>query len=343
MILPPFTPIKPMKPYDLTQEEFESLTLPDIHKRAYEPKVDGIRCLVFRPDNWTAAHGWVVQSASGKPIPNAHIRRELSRLMEKIKATADSTDTPIEIRQFLWQICSYGLDFELTVGSVFQESSSGVMTKAGRPDFTAHLLDMMDPIRGHKVRRHVLFSSLSYLQDWGVSDSSFHWLRLIPSTHVWELAMRVKYKFPTDGIIVRNWYQPYLFGRSTPKDSSLARFKPRKSEEARIVGFIEGETNLNPPTLDRFGLTKRSASQAGKVPSGTLGAFVVESPTFSKPFQIGTGEGLTKELRQRIWDSRNSYLGDLVTYDYLEEGSTPEAPRQPIWRGFRNQADLTGY
>ena len=76
--------------------------------RIASPKLDGIRALVVNGE---------LVSRSFKPIPNRHIRDLLSKPEFE------------------------GFDGELTVGTTFQSSSSGVMSQDGIPDFTYHVFD----------------------------------------------------------------------------------------------------------------------------------------------------------------------------------------------------------
>jgi len=78
------------------------------------------------------------------------------------------------------------------------------------------------------------------------------------------------------------------------------------------------------------------------VGKGTLGAFIVKSKKWNDIFKIGTGEGLTEELRSEIWNNKEKYLGKIITYKYQEYGSI-NAPRQPIMKGFREKSDMTDY
>ena len=54
-------------------------------------------------------------------------------------------------------------------------------------------------------------------------------------------------------------------------------------------------------------------------------------------FSIGTG--FTDAERQHIWDNQNKYLGALVKFKYFPVGGY-EAPRHPVFAGFRDRRDV---
>jgi hypothetical protein len=68
-------------------------------------------------------------------------------------------------------------------------------------------------------------------------------------------------------------------------------------------------------------------------------AYVVPNDGAPGEFRIGTGVGLTAELRQEIWGNQSSYLGRVVRYRYQAQG-TKDAPRIPSFQGFRDVRDL---
>jgi DNA ligase-1 len=49
--------------------------------------------------------------------------------------------------------------------------------------------------------------------------------------------------------------------------------------------------------------------------------------------------GLTDVLRAALWDKRKTLIGKIVKFRYQKIG-TMVAPRQPIFLGFRDKADM---
>jgi DNA ligase-1 len=140
-----------------------------------------------------------------------------------------------------------------------------------------------------------------------------------------------------EGAIIRSKYGIYKCGRSTLKQGILLKFKRSKDSEAIIVGFIEKEHNLNTAKKDAFGNIKRSSHKAGKVAANTLGALVVKDVNTGIEFNVGTG--FNDKLRALIWKNRKKYKGEIIKYEYQEEGSK-DKPRFPCFLGFRCEDDL---
>ena len=139
-----------------------------------------------------------------------------------------------------------------------------------------------------------------------------------------------------EGIMIRGALsKPYKNGRATLNSQELMKYKRFKEDEGVIIGFEEQETNTNEKTLDAFGRSKRSSSKAGKVPNGLAGKLIVSTPRFTKPVKIGTGIGLTKELRKHMWENQDQYIGRTITF-WHQMGSDYEKARFPSFKGFRD-------
>lgn len=140
-----------------------------------------------------------------------------------------------------------------------------------------------------------------------------------------------------EGIMIRGSLSKasYKHGRSSMISQELMKFKRFKDDEGVIIGFEEQMTNTNEKKTDGLGHAKRSSAKAGKVPNGRMGKMIVQSPAFSKPIKIGTGKGLTKELREDMWKNPEKYIGRTVTF-WHQMGSSYEKPRFPSFKGFRD-------
>lgn len=105
-----------------------------------------------------------------------------------------------------------------------------------------------------------------------------------------------------EGIIVRHFQCPYERKRST----WMMKFKPKKSDEYKIVGYNE------------------EISITG-VPKGTLGSLVCMSGD-GQVFNVGTG--FDEEQRSALWQSRESLIGKtcVVGYQHLTNKSIPRFP-----------------
>lgn len=267
------------------------------------PKIDGIRCLKV---------GGCALAASFKPIPNAYVRSVVERP---------------EIPD--------GLDGELIVPGAFQDVTSAIMSRDGEPPFEWHIFDWYMPEPYHyRVEK---------LAAWFDQSAPGHLVFVEPEriTTLPELQAYIEKTLAAgfEGVMVRSPDGPYKCGRATVREGYLLKIKPFADAEALVVGFEEQYHNINPPEINELGLMRRSLSIAGKVPAGTLGKFLCRDLATGVEFELGTGVGLTHALRKEVWGHREKYLGKLVTYKYQKIG-TKDAPRQPIFKGFRDPLDM---
>lgn len=267
------------------------------------PKLDGIRCI-------TTKKGPV--SRALKSIRNEFVRTLLSGLPA-------------------------GADGELCLrkrGATFREVSSAIMSKDGEPDFVYHIFDFFSE-SAYQVRIQRM------LEEDGLVNPV---VKFVPSKWIHNREQLDRYeaqmlKRGYEGVMLRDPDGPYKFGRSTWKEHYLLKLKRFKDSEAKIVKVYEQEENRNAAKKNALGQTERSSHKAHKVGKGTLGGFEVEDPLFVKPFNIGTGRGLTKALRDSLWKDRENLIGRLVKYRYQDHG-VKDAPRFPIFLGFRDVEDL---
>jgi len=140
-----------------------------------------------------------------------------------------------------------------------------------------------------------------------------------------------------EGVMIRTPNSPYKCGRSTSREGYLQKIKRFTDSEAAIIDFEEREHNANEATTDLLGHTKRSSHQENMVKTGTLGALRVRDVKTQVEFKIGTG--YDDALRQEIWDNKDKYSKLLVKYKSQASGAK-EAPRFPVFIGFRNENDL---
>ena len=276
------------------------------------PKIDGIRCIILQGKAVTR---------SLKPIPNRYIRSCLEKASPLIE----------------------GFDGELTVGEGFQNTTSGIMSHDGEPDFTYHVFDKLG-ILGYEHR--LIELKIKTIPTAVRPVPSFiNRLKqpLIKSLEDLQVYYGECLEAGHEGIIVRSVHGKYKYGRSTVKEGILLKMKPFADSEAKIVGFDEMYHNDNEKEQSELGLSKRSSKQEGKRAAGTLGKFIVsgleENHFGGVEFRIGTGIGLTQELRATIWKSQKKYLGKIVKFKYQKMGSV-DKPRIPVFLGFRSELDM---
>lgn len=269
-------------------------------------KLDGIRCVVKDGS---------ALSRTLKPIPNDYVRGLLST-------------------EFL-----NNLDGELIVGNatdedVYRRTSSGVMSQAGAPVFTYWVFDYFSsPLTTFQSR-------YDQLARWACNFPAH--VKLLPQCIIKDEADLLAFEHQMlnqgfEGLILRSLDSPYKFGRSTAKEGFMLKLKRFTDGEATVTGFEDLMHNANEATVSETGHTKRSSHQENLVPMGTLGALQVVDVKTGVAFKIGTG--YTANHRKQIWDNRAELLGKVVKYKHFEIG-VKDAPRFPVWLGFRDKIDF---
>lgn len=273
------------------------------------PKLDGIRA---------TGHDRTAMSRNMKPIPNRFVQAAFS--------------------------LGYldGLDGELMVGdprdkAAFNNTTRGVMTIEGEPDFRYHVFDDFDhPDLGFSRRYE---RAASRVADVGGRTVLVPQWDIITLEDV-ELCEAEALARGYEGLMLRSPFSPYKYGRGTVRAQDLLKLKRFLDGEADVVGFEELMRNANEATTSALGLTARSTSKDGMYGGGTLGALVVRA--LNGPFQGGTfniGSGFTSAQRDAIWAARASWLGRIVKYKWFPIGSK-DAPRFPIFLGERDPGDM---
>lgn len=282
-------------------EDFGSIKYPVLAS----PKLDGIRALKINGK---------LLSRSLKQIPNDFIRTTIEHTMPD------------------------GVDGELIVGTTFHQSSSGVMTKEGMPDFRFELFDFVsNDLKKPFINR---FNDLKeMLTSNGIAGQHFHVVahELISSHDELIKAEQRAVDQGYEGLMLRSLSGPYKCGRSTAKEGYLLKIKRFEDSEAIIVGYEEQMHNTNEAKKNALGNTERSQAKDGMVPKGVLGTLIVKDVNSGLEFRIGTG--FTDSQRISFWLDKSSLPGRLVKYKYQPSG-IKEAPRFPTFIGFRHRDDL---
>lgn len=266
------------------------------------PKLDGVRVIVY---------DGVVYSRNFKRIPNDHVQALFGR-----------------------KECE-GFDGELIVGdvtsdTVFQATTSGVMTGAGKPDVTLHAFDFIGSMSRFKFRYEVLV---------GLANKLKH-VKVVPHVLIENIEELNAYEEECvaqgyEGIMIRDPQGKYKHGRSTTKEGGLLKIKRFEDDEAVVIGCEELMTNLNEQELDNLGHKVRSSKKEGLVPAGKLGALIVKHKAFGE-FKIGSG--FTEDARIKLWRERDELKGRLAKFKYQPSG-VKDKPRFPVFLGFRNKID----
>jgi len=191
----------------------------------------------------------------------------------------------------------------------FNDVQSIVMRKSTTHE-TAHWMYMIFDIALPIVPFHRRYTVLSQMVPWSVNEHIFR----VGCHDINDPTLVGKY----EGLILRNPDAPYKHGRCTTLQNILHKVVEWVRDEARVVGWEE-------------------LMHYDTVPGNKLGAFILCSKGGVK-FKVGSG--FTDEQRINYWDRRNMLYGRLVTYKSKPFGMK-EAPRSPIFVGFRSEEDLS--
>lgn len=297
-------PFRPLLAATVDSTNIDQLTYPLMAS----PKLDGIRAIVH------PTLGLV--SRTLKPIPNKHIQEQLRH------------DAYVRF------------DGELIVGpvngqDVFNRTQSGVMAVGGTPDFRFHVFDIIGSSMPFAARATTVMRQIGTLFE---VDDPVSW---VPHTTIYNKEELLAYENNAvlegyEGIMLRRVDGPYKQGRSTFKEGILLKMKRYTDDEGTVVGFEPLQRNHNAPSRDARGLQVRTAHLSGKVADDLLGALILRNSTWDT---IRVGSGFDEATRREIWANQGSFIGRSVTFKYFSYG-TKEAPRQAIFKGFRDKRDI---
>lgn len=270
------------------------------------PKIDGIRGVVVNGQ---------LMSRSMKPIRNTWTQRKFGRLEFE------------------------GFDGELVVGnpwdkSLMQQTSSGVMSISGTPDVRFFVFDRWNDPRGYHSRYESLMG-MQNLEAYGVTV-----LRHLVAESFDDLLRHESHWLSCgyEGLMIRSLTGRYKDGRSTLREGGLIKVKRFTDGEAIITGSSPLMRNDNELESDERGYAKRSHSAAGKVADDLLGTLHVVGVGSAVSFSIGSG--FTESQRRALWDRRADLVGKVVKYKHFAVTGVKDAPRMPIFIGFRDPEDM---
>lgn len=286
-----------------TLEDLKDLKFPVLAT----PKLDGIR--VLKVDGKAVTRKF-------KPIPNTYIRNLLEKHLPD------------------------GIDGEIMTPGSFNDIQSNVMSFDGKPEFSFHIFDYVkNDLSKSYADRIADLAMPSILKK--IKSAPFL-IKLVLPTPVESAQELLDFEDRClsegyEGVMIRNPSGKYKCGRSTVKEQILLKLKRFKDAEAVVVGFEEKMQNDNKQERDEFGLAKRSSKKDGLIPANTLGSLIVEDITTGVRF--GIGSGFDDDLKKEIWSHQRKYKNKIVKYKYQSIG-TKDAPRFPVFLGFRSKLDL---
>lgn len=170
----------------------------------------------------------------------------------------------------------------------------------------------------------------------GILDSSsnlFHFQKPFMAYDYYELFILFKIweSNEGEGICFRTPDSPYKNGRSTLREQYLVKLCRYIFSEVEVIGFTEQFENTNTEKHNDVDKMDRSKALDGLKPKKTLGAFVVKNE-HNLVFSVGTGVGLTDDVRKEIWLTQDKWLGKVIKIRSKAHGVKIK-PRSPTYWG----------
>jgi DNA ligase 1 len=292
---------KPMKASDYEEAELRFPYLASF-------KLDGYRAFGYQSR---------IRTSSGTPVMNRHTQALFSG------------------PQF------EGLDGELIVGAwndpnAFWNTSGPVRRGHDEPDVRWYIFD--DRTSPDLPFKHRLNSAKTRVEM--IGDPR---IIVIPHVYVNNIAEmeefeRIAVDDRFEGIMLRDPEGRYKYGRSTVKENLLLKVKRFITEEATITALEEQIENLTTSVPDALGRAKKSTSKDLQAGTGMVGAFIVESSRWPKPFRI-SASSLGHKARQHAWENPHEYVHQLARFKYFPHGVV-DVPRHGVFEALRGREDL---
>ncbi len=291
-------------------------------------KLDGIRC-IFKDGE--------MLSRSLKPIPNKQLNERFQYMKSMSRATSMIYDGEI-----------YSEDL------TFQQITHFVMTK-DLDDPKTHKKLTAQLKKGTKEGTLKEWTELPWNLDFYWFDTTSETLlnepysRRLPTIHIMPhtrcVAHKKLYKYEEvtkyfeealawgyEGIMLRCPDSQYKFGRYTVNSGDGYKFKPFRTFDAQVIGFVQG-TKVNPNAevkTNELGRSVTSKKLGDRIPIESCSGLVVKY----KGMDITVTLAMTMEEKAEIWANRDNYLGRMIEYKGMLIGAK-NVPRHPVFVRYR--------
>ena len=240
-----------------------------------------------------------------KKIPNLFIR---DRIREELK------DLP-------------GLfDMEIICGENYHLTESAVMSEVHEREhdvvaFVFDYIGVKQSLSTPYVDRLNALSELGYKMNYCMIAPN----RVINWEH--ELLSYAQYveALNMEGLIIRNPNGPYKQGRCSVASQFMLKFVHYETDEAMVVGWEPAMENLDTSCKKKSNLR----------PKQMVGSLQCVNARWPKGFSVGSG--WDHDTAKTWYNNRDLILGKTIKFKYKPYG-TKDAPRQPVWLGFRDRS-----
>jgi len=135
-----------------------------------------------------------------------------------------------------------------------------------------------------------------------------------------------------DGLILRNRYGRYKFGRGTVKEGLIYKMKPFMTFDAKIIDVIQA-TEVREGAekkINELGRSVTSKKLADRILIEKASAFVVKY----KGLDLKVTIAMTDKEKEEVWKNQKKYIGRMIEYKGMLVGSK-DLPRHPVFLRFR--------
>ena len=281
----------------------EAIDIRDISYPVYvSDKLDGIRCLFINGE---------MLSRSLKPIRN----KQLNKRFEFLKVLSKKHDTIFDGELYLHN-------------HTFQEITSYVSTEDKEPpeELKFYCFDCFNTDISAFQDRVALFNNIlsKYKDVVCVEQTEIYYSEDI--TPMFEYALQNNY----EGLILKNPYGHYKFGRATVTQNLMYKVKPFKTYDLKVIGTFERMKNTNDSEINELGNKYKSNTLADKKPTGIAAGFITIYNNKEMKVTLTGNEA----FRKNIWDNKNDYVGQTIEVKGMEVGSK-DVLRHPTFVRFR--------
>ena len=140
-----------------------------------------------------------------------------------------------------------------------------------------------------------------------------------------------------EGLILRDPYGKYKFGRGTLKEGIIYKVKPYRTFDAQIIGVVQS-TVVNPSAERRTNELGRSVTSKKKE-DRILIEMACDFVVMYEGKEVKPSlKGHTHQQKKEVWKNRESYIGRWIQYKGMLVGAK-EVPRHPQFERYREDKD----
>ena len=292
---------------------------------AVSPKFDGIRCVVKRPEHIEVGADLEITGATYGEY--SCLSKTLKYLPSKQVQTIFSP--------------FHELDGEILVGNetdhdVYNRTQSYVMSHDKWADnIKFRVFDCADEeIAGDSFENRLAYAK-DQIDFYKVHNGANVSIVDHPICSCYEELIEIESKILElgyEGVMLRKLSAPYKHNRATILDDIIFKLKRFTDEEVTVIGIKEGFVNMNSQGSSATGYANRSTAKDGLVPSGLLGAFIVEY--YGVKLEVAAGAA-THAQRREFFLTPELILGKTIVMRHFPHGKK-DLPRFPRFVGFRD-------